>query len=336
MAGAFTHFMVCKEALKAIPAAIKRLVQGVRPNLYVGAVSPDIPYLAVPQAASSLSCADYMHYKRTNGIAVAAVQELHRQLMASNTRDIRNNAAWLFGYVSHLVADATIHPIVQEIVGVYEQNKTEHMRCEMVQDAFVFKQFTGREITDSRFIDSYLKPIDNQVMYFWRNLFYRTYFPQFEEDRKESPRGSARKLKPTTRNIEARRVRTEFLEKIIRPFQWLGWYRTLLSSSASGNFKNLTRQIGIGKSLSYPTTKEILRDYPDQHVKYFEKVKLPFPKRIDHFMSAGFERTVKNVLSAWQVTWKGIIDGQDITGYIKDWNLDTGEDQSSGEITFWS
>lgn len=335
MAGAFTHFMVCKEALKAIPAAIKRLVQGVRPNLYVGAVSPDIPYLAVTQAASSLSCADYMHYKRTNRIAIEAVRELHAHLSATSTIN-KSNAAWLLGYISHLVADATIHPIVQEIVGTYEENKTEHMRCEMVQDAFVFKQLIGREITDSGFIDSYLKPIDNQVLYFWRDLFYRAYFPQFQEARKTRSAGSALRPKLTTRDIDGRRFRIEFLEMSIRPDQWLGWYRTLLRSSASGNFKNLTRQIGIGKSLSYPTTKEILRECPDQHERYFEKVKLPFREKKSRFMVAGFARTVRNVLKAWEVTWKGIKDGQDISSYIKDWNLDTGEDQSSGEITFWS
>jgi len=330
MAGAFTHFMVCREALKSTTSAIKRLVQGLRPNLYVGAVSPDIPYLAVAQEVSSLSCADYMHYKRTNGIASAAVQALYGSSIA-----YRGKAAWLLGYVSHLVADATIHPIVQEIVGPYEYNKAEHMRCEMVQDAFVFREFTGREIRDSGFIGGYMVPINNRVLYFWRDLFYRTYFPQFGEDRKTRPSDSARSPKKTTCDIDGRRFRIEFLENSIRPGRWLRWYRTLLNSSTTGKFRNLTRHIGIGKSLSYPTTEEILRDYPAEHEIFFEKVKLPFRKNRAHFMSAGFVRTVRNVLRSWEVTWEGIREGKAITHYIKDWNLDTGRDQLTGKVTFW-
>ena len=159
MAGAFTHFMICQEALKVVPKKIKRLVQGRRPNLYVGAVSPDIPYLAIANDSSSLSCADYMHYFKTNGIAEAGVEELNRNLISGPKLD-RAKASWLLGYVSHLIINATIHPIVQEIVGIYDENKAEHRRCEMVQDAFVFKELTGKEIIDSGFIQK--RPVPKQ------------------------------------------------------------------------------------------------------------------------------------------------------------------------------
>lgn len=45
---------------------------------------------------------------------------------------------WLFGYVSHLIADETIHPIVEAIVGPYKDNSTKHRIGEMTQDSLVY------------------------------------------------------------------------------------------------------------------------------------------------------------------------------------------------------
>lgn len=335
MAGAFTHFMVCWEALKTIPPGMNRLIRGGRPNLFIGAVGPDLPCLAVPrEKTGSLSCADYMHYYKTNGLPRAAVDSLRNSYEITSRID-RSKFAWILGYISHLIADATIHPIVEAIVGPYKRNKSEHMRCEMVQDAFVFKAAINKEIPDFWFIGRYVSYVDRSVLLFWRDLFYRTYFPGIYKLKKETRRGAAIRPGKTFRDIRGRRFRAEFIKNSVRPGRWHRWHQTLLESSTRGNFKNLMRHIGVGKNLFYRTTGEIREDTPAEYQKYFRLVRLPNRKSRANFMKAGFEPAVKNVLKGWEVACRGLEEGKDITWYIKNWDLDTGIDQKTGEMTFW-
>jgi len=93
-----------------------------------------------------------MHYEKTNGIAIHGHNELKDVCTTKQTAD-KIKLIWLFGYVSHLVADATIHPVVQAIVGPYDQNeqtKTEHRICEMTQDALIYNE---RKNTDIRYAE---------------------------------------------------------------------------------------------------------------------------------------------------------------------------------------
>ena len=54
-----------------------------------------------------------MHYEKTNGIVGSGYDQLKR-IWPSKTDADEIKLVWLFGYASHLIADATIHPIVKQ------------------------------------------------------------------------------------------------------------------------------------------------------------------------------------------------------------------------------
>lgn len=116
MAGTFTHFMVCdasKANRKALSPDLRKLLNSHAEFLFLGAASPDLPYLSFK--TGNVNWADVMHYETTNAIAVIA--QVLKKVWGS--RGVREEVqlVWLLGFVSHLVTDATIHPIVQAIVG---------------------------------------------------------------------------------------------------------------------------------------------------------------------------------------------------------------------------
>ena len=148
MAGAFTHFIICDVAKRKQAIAdseLKRLLNKHSEFLFLGAASPDLPYLSFQ--TGSLNWADLMHYEKTNGIAINGHNELRNIWPAKQISD-EINFIWLMGFVSHLIADATIHPIIQAIVGPYGQHKEEHRICEMTQDSLVYNK---RKNTDIRY-----------------------------------------------------------------------------------------------------------------------------------------------------------------------------------------
>lgn len=124
MAGAFTHFILCDVAKRkraSLGADLYRLLNKYSEFLFVGAASPDLPYLSF---SGDVNWADVMHYENTNGMVVGGHTVLKRRWASRDALD-EATLVWLFGFVSHLVADATIHPVVQAIVGPYQEHKPE-------------------------------------------------------------------------------------------------------------------------------------------------------------------------------------------------------------------
>ena len=131
MAGAFTHFLICSVGEKRrrdIAPELYQLLNRHSQFMFLGAASPDLPYLSFQ--TGKVNWADVMHYEKTNSIAASGHKELGESWSSKTTAE-EIKFVWLLGYVSHLVADATIHPLVQAVVGPYEQNKEEHRICEM-------------------------------------------------------------------------------------------------------------------------------------------------------------------------------------------------------------
>ncbi|MCX6900271.1 MAG: zinc dependent phospholipase C family protein [Verrucomicrobia bacterium] len=99
----------------------------------LGAVSPDYPFLTLI-SNDAAAWANTMHYDNTADIIRKGVQSVSKL----SGEDWNKGVAWLFGYVAHVVADLTVHPVVQLKVGPYDTNKLEHRRCEMNQDVHIF------------------------------------------------------------------------------------------------------------------------------------------------------------------------------------------------------
>ena len=54
---------------------------------------------------------------------------------------------WVLGYVGHMVTDAVVHPIVNEIVERFQDEIPEvHQEAEMTQDSFVLEEAWGSGI----------------------------------------------------------------------------------------------------------------------------------------------------------------------------------------------
>ncbi|MBI4739104.1 zinc dependent phospholipase C family protein [Candidatus Woesearchaeota archaeon] len=117
--------------------------------LYLGAVSPDLPYLSFK--LGQVNWADVMHYEKTNSIFLAGHNAL-KNSWKTKTDTEEAKFVWLMGYLSHLVTDATIHPMVKAIVGPYnEENKDNHRICEMTEDSLIYKAKFNGEIRYTEF-----------------------------------------------------------------------------------------------------------------------------------------------------------------------------------------
>ncbi|WP_035067716.1 zinc dependent phospholipase C family protein [Nitratidesulfovibrio termitidis] len=150
MPGAYAHLnMVMYNtdadnlAASGLPDAAAGLVLQHPAYAELGAISPDMPYLAhfgLSNAANRW--ADRMHHARTGARLRAGADAVHR-LGASPAQ--AKAFAWLLGFASHVVFDVTMHPVVNARVGgAYgPDTRAEHQKCEMHQDAYIIQEFHG-------------------------------------------------------------------------------------------------------------------------------------------------------------------------------------------------
>jgi hypothetical protein len=119
----------------------------------LGAVSPDYPYLVLFDDESA-GWANVMHYWRTTDFIRRAVYHLlHSGFGPLASDDAQRCIAWLFGYAAHVVADMTVHPVIECKVGPYEGHETPHRICEMHQDAHIFKTHLGEEVQSLEYVN---------------------------------------------------------------------------------------------------------------------------------------------------------------------------------------
>lgn len=309
MAGAFTHFIICDVAKRKRPDIGPELYQLLNKHsqfLFLGAGSPDLPYLSFK--TGEVNWANVMHYEKTNGIARSGFEEL-KGMWPSRTAADEIKLVWLLGYVSHLVADATIHPLVQAIVGHYEENKEEHRICEMTQDSLIFKMHKNTDIYYAEF-SSILKLCEetvhfDELMEFWKQQALQNY-----QDKGEEP----------------------------HPTLWFSTYTEAIDAAEGGSeVVGLFRHLGVASNYVYKPEEEIVRDYPERYEKYFQKVKLP-KGAVGYFPSDGFDKAVSNVIEAWNMLYSGLGAATVVVSrIIKDWDLDTGVNMDSPgkEVTYW-
>ena len=233
-----------------------------------------------------------------------------KEVWPSRTAADEIKLVWLLGYVSHLVADATIHPIVQAIVGDYEHHKEEHRLCEMTQDSLIFKMHKNTDIYYAEFssILEFCKESEHfdGLMEFWKQQVLHNY-----QDKGEEP----------------------------HPGLWFATYTEAIDAAEGGSeVVGLFRHLGVASNYVYKPAEEILRDYQERHEKYFQKVKLP-NGTVGYFPSDGFDKAVNNVIGAWNALYSGLGTATVVvSSIIKNWNLDTGVDMDSPnkEVTFWA
>ena len=319
MPGAFAHMIAADRAKSVLekqgldfPArALNRFPEW----LQSGAVGPDYPYLhhALTSHDPSYSWADRMHYERTGDMVRVGIRHLHERYAAERGDDrYLRVLAWLFGYASHVMLDASIHPVVRAIVGEYKDNKLEHRKCEMYMDSYIYRETYGTDLVNSEWAD-YLRHLnysegqfDEAVVALWDTILREVY-----------PNEYARNQPQIT-----------------------AWHDAYVGTLDKADINVLFfRHAAAEKGMLYVVREDIP---PDALGMYIENVALPpnnrFKASTMHYSNV-FELGVSNVVRAWTDMAAAIEGKGDLNiPLIANWNLDTGtiDPEGNGNATLWA
>ena len=213
--------------------------------------------------------------------------------------------AWLFGYASHMIADAAVHPIINAIVGPYQVHPEEHRLCEMTMDSLLFHDLSGSELGYAEWSDNlkfcHKSPHFNELIEFWKE-YLQTSYPNLAGEP--------------------------------NPSLWFTTYTTAIDA-AEDDLGAFFRHLGLGKKYFYQTAAEIRRDYPNHGRDYYDQIKLP-NGHTGPFKENGFDKAVRHVVDAWAAMYQSLTSfGLAINMIIKNWNLDTGTDMNNEVLDFW-
>ena len=317
MPGAFAH-MIAADKAKSIMEndgiAFSDNILNTYPEwMQSGAVGPDYPYLhhAITSHDASDSWADLLHYKRTGDVVRSGTKLLKaRHAAEADEPEFMRATAWLFGYLSHVVMDASIHPVVRAIVGEYDQNKTDHRVCEMYMDSYIYKETYDVELTNAEWAD-YLRSLndgngmDAAVSSLWDAMLKETYPDEHRDN----------------------------------PPDINGWHKSYVSTLDSadlnvGFFRHAAGKVG----LLYVPTDQI----PDaDKTKYILNATLPQNNRFgmvaQHYDEI-FSFAVANVAHFWKQLDSAISGaGDPELPELPNWNLDKGIliSGGNGDATLW-
>ena len=319
MPAAFAHMIAADKAKRQLEEQdlkLPQLVLNQYPQwLQAGTVGPDYPYLhhMLTSQDKSKSWANLFHYVKSSDVVRAGVKILRsRYPSAKDDKEFRKALAWLYGYASHVVLDASIHPVVRAIVGEYEQHKTEHRACEMFMDSFIFNDYFGIELDNSDWV-SYLKALtdsntgglDPSVASLWHAMLKEVHPSDYSNN----------------------------------PPQIDGWqkaYEEKLSLAEHNAifFRHAAAEEGVFYELS---TKIV----PEDMTKYIEKALLPKPNKFSqetmHYRDI-FQFGADNLARFWTDVTAAIEGTGDpeLPGLLN-WNLDKGtiDPKGVGDATLW-
>jgi hypothetical protein len=158
MPGTFAHITlvdtICQDAdaldaINTLTPSMKGALMRFSNFCELGAVSPDTPYLKL--LSKDAKCwANTMHYWKPADFIRRAVPQLYG--MNFGATDTKKCFAWLFGYSAHVVADYTVHPVINLRVGPYEQNQLHHRLCELNQDVYIFHKLGLGDVSTAEYI----------------------------------------------------------------------------------------------------------------------------------------------------------------------------------------
>ena len=277
--------------------------------LTLGAVSPDYPYLDLTSLRSK-KWADAMHYTHTGDTVVAGC-DIVKKLSAGE--DKQKCLAWLMGYAAHVVGDMCIHPVVELKVGPYEGYPTEHRKCEMNQDAYIFPTLgLGMPQDAAEFVKATIlscSMIDNPNVLFsgvknvWEELLRSVHPALFEQD-------------------------PPILDR---------WHHTCYSIlvKALGTTSRLVpwaRHVCDNAGLVYPETDKI-------DMQYSVGLRVPSPAGTEQRMD--YDEIFTFAIGEVRKAWRGVVRhslGIEDMGEFRggEWNLDTGRDTAAdNKFVFW-
>lgn len=306
MPGAYAHITLVNLAINVsrleaadIPVpAIGAILQHLKFS-ELGAVSPDYPYLHIGLNGSK-RWADLMHYERT-GEPLKRGIEFARTLNASDKRPV---VAWLMGYAAHVVADVTIHPVVELRVGEYAANAKAHRICEMHQDAYIYRRLNLDEVGRSEHLESGIwrccegagsGKLDRSVFATWEHMLSEVYPDEFKKNRPD---------------IHA----------------WHAGFKRSVDLAEEGyRMPPFARHVAVDCGMTYPA----MADVDPSFIRNLET-----PEGVMDYDEL-FDKALENVLAMWTVIGKAVFENdQAYLTKIGNWNLDTGKNES-GNFAYW-
>lgn len=325
MAGGYTHLTLVRNAItssrKPIPDLQEVLAYWGR-YTYLGGVSPDYPYLGL-----DADWADLMHKGKTNQMILSAMPIVHRMRATQPDAHVwRQQFAWLLGFVTHIIADVTIHPMVNIRVGKYELHKEDHRHCEMNQDVWIYKEITGLDLHVSDNMKGEIRScgtaidLNDDVENLWKGCLEKTYSP--------------------------RKLYDDQIDK------WHACFIKLVDLAEVGRKIPVFGRHMASGALAYPATSELdpscyenIKVPISSDVMNADKPEDPFfeqPKDIGDPTSfhALFDKTSAHILEAWKVLSDDLFTSDGKLGELHktvfgDWSLDTGIDNTSKQLRFW-
>jgi hypothetical protein len=134
MPGPFAHFTLFQKAMETFCYGsqwpkIQEMLGNYSEYGKLGSNSPDFPIVALDSIWE-----EYLHADFASALIYPALQ-----IIPTYPEEVRPKLiTWFLGYLSHMVADAVIHPVVNLKVGPYEGHEKDHQMCEIYQDAFIY------------------------------------------------------------------------------------------------------------------------------------------------------------------------------------------------------
>lgn len=319
MAGTFTHWMIVEEALDRFNKLPDKhlyfpIILGNSHFVTLGAVGPDYPYLS--ELKNNLlklhSWADRMHYENTGDFVKYGIANLIKLKEQNKQQDFEICLSWLCGYITHLLADSIIHPVVNAIVGPYLFNSGEHRHSEMIQDSFIFHDIKKVELR-------YAAPDDEGYV----GLIKMCSDTEDEDC-----------INPAIKDFWTETIKLSHpggKDKFnsIDPDDWHEKFLYIINKVSDST--PIFRHIGEAKHLFYKKVSDITIE---ERKNFIEEIKLPSNK-IGNFKEDAFNKAVEKVIEVWQELFIDIEkkNPENCVSYIKNWNLDTGVDE--GGIYFW-
>ncbi len=317
MPGSYAHITVVnlaseKRRLSLVKDFPREAIDAANLNvnfLELGCISPDYPYLDIA-SGDSKQWADAMHYTHT-GPAIYAGAELVRSLPAGRVKE--KCLAWLMGYTAHVVTDMCVHPVVELKVGPYKGNETAHRRCEMHQDAYIFRRMgTGMPQTADHLKATILtcgdkadpNKLDTDIRRLWQDLLKKVYPRDFQED-------------PPDMNKWHRRC-CVILQKLL---------------PTSSRLVGFARHACDDKGLLYPTPAKIDKQ------EFIDNLLVPSVPGQGKRMKYDdiFDFAIERVQQEWVEVSRYALGLADQISFRNDeWDLDTGRNKLAGnKLVFW-
>ncbi len=311
MPGAYTHISLARllmsgNALKRqkMPEARKALL--LYPEFcHMGAISPDYPYLKLMDSTAEI-WANAMHHKygtlTEKNILHVGINHIKKLTGDKQFKCL----AWFLGYVSHITADVTCHPVTNLLVGDYAAgNEVAHRESELHQDVYIFKTRLDGDVGKSEHIKNVIgacgdpddrRKVDPDIAGFWNLLLEKT-FP----------------------GIYARHA--------VNVNEWHNAVQFFLDDIAEELSVIPSRHIRgalTGGGIAYPRFDEV------DKARFIDKLKTPKgPRTYDQI----FNFAQKNITQVWKLISDGIFgDDTAFQEKIQIWDLDSGQEVKTAKV----